>query len=297
MSTADNSIRQLVELPGRAFGVAAFPEQRMAYATGEALADATWVIGGPMAEVTPDELVFPKWQTQQTGFVDSAGRLPLTVTGVSLTGPDADQFTIEYSTCPQTPIPVREQCRVMIGVEWTDERALTASLVVASNDLDGDRVLPLRTVPDPEPTPTPTPTVTPTPTPSPTVSPTPVTKLVVNARPHRKALSTARPTTVVRSVRANSRVQVRSTCLLRGQRVSPRVQKQLCQVTTTARRSNRGDVMTPGAVRVRVQPLCSTVRVRVTIRARAEGATAKTWERTWRADSTPRVECRLPGTG
>lgn len=83
VSAADNSIRQLVELPGRAFGVAAFPEQRMAYATGEALADATWVIGGPMARVTADELVFPKWQTQQTGFVDSAGRLPLTVTGVS----------------------------------------------------------------------------------------------------------------------------------------------------------------------------------------------------------------------
>ena len=150
----------------------------------------------------------------------------------------------------------------MIGVDWTDERPLTASLVIASDDLDGDRVLPLRTVPDPEPTPTPTPTVTPTPTPSPTVSPTPVTKLVVKARPHRKALSTARPTTVVRSVRANSRVQFRAACLLRGQRVSPRVQKELCHVTTTARRPNRGDVMAPGAVRVRVQPSCSAVSLR-----------------------------------
>lgn len=294
VATADNRILQRIPVGGYTYMVATFPERRMAFATGEST-DSTWLIGGPMARVTPDELVFPKGMTQQTGFVLSAGRLPLTVTGLSLTGPDADRFSIDDTNCTHTPIAVGDSCNVMIGVRWTDARPLTASLVVASDDIDGDRVLPLRTVPDP--TPTPTPTATPSPTPSPTVASAPVTELVVKARPQRKALRTGRPTTVLRSVSANSPVRVRSTCLLRGRRVSRRVQKQLCQVTTTARRSGRAGVVAPGAVRVRVQPLCSAVRIRVSIRARAEGAVAKTWERTWRAEPTPQVECRLQGRG
>lgn len=260
-----------------------------------AATDVAGGIGAPMARVTPDELVFPKSMTQQTGFVDSAGTSPLTVTGLSLTGLDAVRFSIDGTTCTQQPIPVTETCTVMVGVSWTDERPLTATLVIASDDPAGDRLLPLRTTPDPQPSPTVTPSLPPTP--SPTVTPTPVTQLVVSARPHRKALSTSRPTTVVRSVRANSPVRVRTECLLRGQRVSRKVQQRLCVVRTSALRRARSDLMVPGAGRVTAQPLCSAVSVRVRIRARAAGTDAKMWERSWRADRAPRVQCRVPGTG
>lgn len=301
VSTTAGSLIETIELPGDGpWMLAADPSHRTVVAS-DVFGDRVWIMGGPYAQFRDDELVFRKSMTDHTTFLVSAGLQPVEVTGFSVTGPDADRFHITDSPCPAGDLPATgEECRVTVRVDWTDARTLSAELV-ADVVTGQDSTLPLRTVLD-EASPAPDPAVPPVlPTPSPTTppAPTPVTTLTVSARPHRKALPLAHRTPVVRRVVSNGRVAVHAKCLLHGAVVPKRWRNDICGARVVRPKAStlQTGVVAARSARVAAAPTCSAARVRVSVRAQASGADAKVWTRTWRSDASPRVKCRLPGTG
>lgn len=180
----------------------------------------------------------------------------------------------------QTGIPPAEQVLEYNGQELPADRTLSESGVPYAAIVDLRR----RVAPTPTPSPSPTESPTPTPTPTPSPTPTPQTTLKVTAA-KKAGLAVDKRARLVRAVTSNGSHTVRAVCRYQGNVLGRRDAAAICGLGVSK-------------ARVTAEPTCSTkVRIDVTVRAKKAGATAQTWQRSWRVDPTPLVQCRLPGTG
>lgn len=110
---------------------------------------------------------------------------------------------------------------------------------------------------------------------------------------------------LVKKVRTDGRVtRARAWCELSGNRLPKRVQNRLCAITVSkppvasAADSTGGSAAAVRKVRITAEPTCSAgLRIYATIAAKKPGARKATWTRTWRVDNSPRIKCRISGTG
>ncbi len=146
-STDDLSVRSTVAISGSSFqSLATDPTTRTTY-VADYMTDRVHVVGSRLARVAPRPVTFtdiePGTTAAATATVTSEGRHPVTVTGFSLTGPDADHFSIGDVTCPGTPLARGSTCQVTVMVSPPGRDSLTAQLAVASDDDDGVPAVPL----------------------------------------------------------------------------------------------------------------------------------------------------------
>lgn len=217
----------------------------------------------------------------QTLTVRNTGTFPLRISSVTVTGADADSFSVS-GDCAGTSVAAGSTCAASVTFDPTSSGSKSATLRLADNALDSPQTVALSGSGAPAPTPSPTPT--PTPTPSPTVR----TELQVAARPAAKRLTVGKRSRVVRSIDTNGTLKrLEVSCLLHGHKVTGKQRRSVC---LTAKSKRRGVV--------EVAPLCST-RLRITVRiaAKAPGAEKATWQRSWRVEQRPRVVCSRNGKG
>lgn len=93
--------------------------------------------------------------------------------------------------------------------------------------------------------------------------------------------------------------RVRTSCELRGRKLSGASKRQLCGFAVTGESAQRwapSAAADAGALRVAVDPSCSEgLTFRVMVRAKARGEQPTQWSRSWRG--TPGAVCRAPGAG
>ncbi|MDX6637629.1 MAG: hypothetical protein QOJ01_1140, partial [Solirubrobacterales bacterium] len=75
--------------------------------------------------------------------VHNDGVVPGTVTGASITGPNAHQFSVDATGCIATGVPASGTCAPQVTFAPTSIGAKSASLVVSSDSADGDLSIPL----------------------------------------------------------------------------------------------------------------------------------------------------------
>ena len=128
--------------------------------------------------------------------------------------------------------------------------------------------------------------------PGPAPGPTPRPETVIEPTAHKgRTVSAGRTTPLVRAVTDGRFRKVAVTCSLRGNALSHRLSDRLCATAVTLTRNNK-------RVLVTAHPTCSAgLRITVDLVAKRAGEAKAQWRRTWGVRSTPRIVCRIRGTG
>ena len=276
----------------------------------------------PRFSAAPDPLSFPAQRVDTrsapgTLSVTNTGSAELTISEVSVMGPDLGQFAIDSDACTAAPVAIGGTCDVTVVFTPASSGGKSASLRFVDDALgsphavtiDGSGITPASPTPEPTspiPSPTstdPTPTISPpAPAPTPSPSPQPVTDLVVkDAVGKGTALQPGKKTRLVKAVASRSTQnlssakdqswirKVRTRCSLQGRNLTGKDKRANCRFVTRT---------TKKKVAVTVTPKCSVgLKVHVRILARAPGSSRTTWQRTWRVGNRPRTTCALHANG
>ncbi|MEI2717513.1 MAG: SBBP repeat-containing protein [Candidatus Nanopelagicales bacterium] len=134
-----------------------------------------------------------------------------------------------------------------------------------------------------------------------TATPKPDTVLKVTGTPQATRLPLGERSVLVKKVRSDGQItRTKAWCELDGRRLPQRIQKKLCGTTVTSpdTASMQSTAVAKKRVRITATPSCNTrLTIHATITAKKPGAIRTTWTRTWRPQPTPRVVCRITGTG
>lgn len=130
-----------------------------------------------------------------------------------------------------------------------------------------------------------------------TARPKPTTVLKVTGRSRASRLPVDQRSTLVSQVRSDGQItRATAWCELKGQRLPRRAQQKLCAPSVIS-----PDVTKKAGkkkVRITARPTCNTgLRIHAKVAAKRPGAKRATWTRAWRVEASPRVVCRITGTG
>ena len=105
---------------------------------------ATFVALQPDIEVSPTSYNFGTAQVgnaaEKDFVVSNVGRANLNITGVSITGPNASEFSVSADSCNGTRLTPGENCTVTVAFSPQSPGAKNATLEIVSNDPDEDTV-------------------------------------------------------------------------------------------------------------------------------------------------------------